>query len=268
MKLRCLLFLVLAASPLVPARADISGFTLGTTATTFTGTQGQTTNGLSVTNNVLTLTNGATSEGNSAFYNTKQNISAFKVSFTYQDVGSNGVSGSTADGFTFTLQNDTRGAAAVGGTGNSLGYAAAGGTTTHTAIAPSVAIGFNIYSTSSTGLGTAGALTLTNSSAAILYSGHPINMTLSYNGTTLTETLTDATVTANTSTFNYTVNLVSTLGSTAYVGFTGADGATASTQTISNFTYTVVPEPSTWAAGGLTVLAGLAVVRRRLAASK
>ncbi len=261
MKTRYLPLLLLAVLPCAPVRADLSGF--GTNGSGFSLNQGQTTHGLSVSNNVATLTNGTAGEGNSLFSNTKQSISAFTASFTYQDKGGSILS-STADGFTFTLQNDTRGAAAVGGTGNSLGYAAAGGTTTHSAVTPSVAIGFNIYNGSTTGLGTNGALTLTNMSAALLNSGDPINVKLTYNGTTLTEVLTDANLPTSTSTFSYTVNLPTALNaSTAYVGFTGADGATASTQLISNFSFTAVPEPSTWAAGGLTLLAGAVVLRRR-----
>lgn len=255
------LLLLLSVLPLASARADLSGF--GTNGTGFTLNQGQTTNGLSVSNNVATLTNGGNNQGNSLFSNTKQSFGAFRVSFTYQDVSPS--SNGTADGFTFTLQNDTRGAAAVGGTGNSLGYAGAGGATTRAAVSPSVAVAFNIYSSSTTGLGTNGALTLGNTSLAVLGSGNPINITLAYNGTTLTETLTDTVNTANTSTFSYAVNLTSTLGSsgTAYVGFTGATGAATATQRISNFSYTVVPEPATWAAGGLTLLAGAALCWRR-----
>ena len=256
------LFLALAGLPPVPARANISGF--GTTGTGFTLNQGQSSDGLSVSGNVATLTNGSGSEGNSLFDTTKQTITAFNVSFTYQDKGSNGVSGSTADGFTFTLQNDTRGAAAVGGTGNSLGYAAAGGTTTHAAVTPSVAVGFNIYNQSGTMLGQNGTFGTANSSNAVLYSGDAINVSLSYANKSLTETLTDASNPTNTSTFTYSVDIANIVGAnTAYVGFTGGDGGVDSTQTISNFSYTVVPEPATWANGlGVVGLLGLALRRR------
>lgn len=249
-------------------RADISGF--GTNGSGFTLNQGQNTGGLSVSNNVVTLTDNRGLEGNSIFYNTKQTINAFTVSFTYRDVYGNGQFGATADGFTFTLQNDSRGATAVGGDGGTLGYGAGTATnqgqTARAAISPSAAVEFNIYDPNgtNTGLGTNGALTLTNHSAAILDSGDPINIRLTYNGTTLTETLTDANIPANTSTFSYTVNLASVLGgNTAYVGFTGADGGVNSFQTISNFQYTVVPEPATWAAGALLIATtGLAMRRR------
>ena len=98
----------------------------------------------------------------------------------------------------------------------------------------------------------------------MLNSGDAINVRLTYNGSALTEVLTDASNGLN-STFTYNVNLPAALGgSTALVGFTGADGSTSSTQLISNFSF-VVPEPSTWMAGALTVLAGAAILRRRLA---
>ena len=269
MKTRHLLpLLSLVALPLIPAHADVTGFGTGTG---FTLTKGQANNttGPTIANGVLTLTSGTTYQGNSTFFNTKQNINAFNVSFTYTDVGGTGNAASTADGFTFTLQNDTRGASAVGFNGATLGYAGGtnpllGSQTSQNAIANSAAVGFNIYNNSTTGLGTNGTLSLTNNAVAVLYSGHPINVNLSYDGTTLTETLTDSTIPANTSTFTYATNLANVLGAgTAYVGFTGADGATTSTQTISNFTFSAVPEPSTWTAGALGLgLCALAVRRR------
>ncbi len=266
MKTRYLLpLLSFVALPLVPAHADVTGFGTGTG---FTLTKGQAnTAGPSIANGVLTLTSGVNNQGNSTFFNTKQNINAFNVSFTYTDVGGTGNASSTADGVTFTLQNDGRGASAVGYIGNTLGYAGGtnpllGSMTSQNAIGTSAAVGFNIYNNSTTGFGTNGALTLNNNSLAVLYSGHPINVNLSYNGTTLTETLTDSTIPANTSTFTYATNLASVLGAgTAYVGFTGADGATSSTQTISNFTFAAVPEPSTWTAGVLGL--GLCAVAMR-----
>ena len=269
MKTRHLLSLLsLVTLPLASAHADVTGFGTGTG---FTLNKGQANAaGPTIANGVLTLTtSGTTYQGNSSFFNTKQNINAFNVSFTYTDVGSNGNAGSTADGFTFTLQNDTRGASAVGFNGNTLGYAGGtgnilNGQTTQNAITNSAAVGFNIYNNSTTGFGTNGTLSLTNNALAVLYSGHPINVNLSYNGTTLTETLTDSTILANTSTFTYNTNLVSVLGgNTAYVGFTGADGQTTSTQTISNFAFNVVPEPSTWTAGALGLGLCAVAVRRQ-----
>ncbi|MFI5379543.1 MAG: dockerin type I domain-containing protein [Tepidisphaerales bacterium] len=72
----------------------------------------------SVAGDLLTLTTGHAGEVSSAFYNTPQDISkAFFVSFTYQDV----LGGGSGDGTAFLVQNDPRGAAAVG-TGGGFGF--------------------------------------------------------------------------------------------------------------------------------------------------
>ena len=262
MKFRRLpLLLILATAPVVSLQADISGF--GNTGVGYTLTQGQNGAGPSVSNNVATLTTKAQGESNSLFYNTRQNVSAFTATFTYQNTTP---ATPTADGVTFTIQNDPRGLSAVGGGGGSLGYAGTSTSTPNPGIIPSVAVGFNIYNAGSgTGLGLSGGLTLTNTSAANLGSGRFINVSLSYNGTTLTETLTDPS-NGNTSTFAYNVSIPNTVGSNlAYVGFTGATGADTSNQQISNFTFTstAVPEPSTWTLSGLGLFAGVVIWRRR-----
>ena len=57
-----------------------------------------------------------------------------------------------------------------------------------------------------------------------LHSGHVFNVSLTYNGTVLQETVTDAT-TGATYVHNYTVNIPALVGgNTAFVGFTGATG--------------------------------------------
>ncbi len=67
---------------------------------------------ISTDNSTLTITSNAGGEGNSAFLKTPVAIPAagFYANFTFQNTGG-------ADGLTFVVQNDTRGAAAVGGTG-------------------------------------------------------------------------------------------------------------------------------------------------------
>src|SRR4051794_27673652 len=60
--------------------------------------------------NTVQLTSTASPIGSSVFYNTKQDITQFTVQFTYQTSGG-------ADGFAFVLQNDSRGASALGGGG-------------------------------------------------------------------------------------------------------------------------------------------------------
>ncbi len=184
-----------------------------------------------VSNNAVTLTNGLGNETASLFLNYPQYIGAFVASFIYQDVGGGG-----ADGAAFVLQNDSRGAAALGGGGGGLGYSG---------IAPSVALEFNIYSANDPGIafrtngitGAPYAPTLPLNVAG----GNPIGVMVRYDGTSLWLTLTDAVAQAFFST-NYTTDLPSLLGAnTAYVGITGADGGTASTQRISSFFFAGVP---------------------------
>jgi hypothetical protein len=188
--------------------------------------------------NTLTLTStGVENTSNAAFYNTKVPVSdalGFTVQFNWN------VSGG-ADGIAFVLQNDPRGVSAVGGGGNSLGYA----TGTNGAIVNSGAAGFEIYTVNANGL-TFGS----NGKFGPYISPSPvgldqdINVTLVYNGPaqTLTETLVGADTTTVTTTFS-NIDYSSLLGgpaggaTTAYIGFTGSTGAVTATQTISNFSY-------------------------------
>jgi len=71
-----------------------------------------------------------------------------------------------------------------------------------------------------------------------MQSGHEFSATLSYNGTTLTETLTD-TVTGATYTNSYAANIPSTvLGNTAFVGFGGGTGLALDDIYLDSWTYT------------------------------
>jgi hypothetical protein len=68
-------------------------------------------------------------------------------------------------------------------------------------------------------------------------SGHPITVTLSYSGTTLSLTMTD-TVTGTKFTHSFTIDIPSTVGAnTAYVGFTGGTGGAASIAAVQSWTY-------------------------------
>ncbi|MGH7951811.1 MAG: LamG-like jellyroll fold domain-containing protein, partial [Limisphaerales bacterium] len=178
-----------------------------------------------VTNGLVTLTESAYgSESRSFFFNYPQYIGAFKAAFTYQSSGNSG--GNIADGASFCLQNDSRGATAIGGGGGSLGVAG---------ITPSWELEFNIYAPNHVGYsvnnnGTIGPNTSTGSSADetnMLASGDPIGVILYYDGETLSMTLTDAVVNVSFST-NLDVGSLPNIvgGDTAYVGFTGADGGT------------------------------------------
>ncbi|HEY2343022.1 MAG TPA: hypothetical protein VGH90_08345, partial [Chthoniobacteraceae bacterium] len=187
---------------------------------------------------VLTLTYEGTFEARSAFDNTPQSYAnGFNAQFTYQN---NGTSASNlADGFAFVLQNDTRGAAALGDPGGTLAY---GTTGTNPAITPSVALEINLYQPNTIGTAfhtnsiTGNYTPLTN--GLVLDSGDPISVTLNYDPRTytMTQTFVDGAKIAKTS---YPVILTGTLGNNglAYVGFTGADGGTTSHQTITQYSY-------------------------------
>jgi hypothetical protein len=62
---------------------------------------------------------------------------------------------------------------------------------------------------------------------------------MTYNGTTLTMTITDASVPADTFTTSWTVNIPGTVGAnTALIGFTAGTGSATATQDIITWSYT------------------------------
>jgi len=80
-------------------------------------------------------------------------------------------------------------------------------------------------------------------------SGNPIDVTVIYNSGVLQATFSEP-ATSATFTTNIVVDLPSLVGAdTAYVGFTGADGGTVSTQKISNFTWANFPTLSAQVSG-------------------
>jgi hypothetical protein len=206
----------------------------------------------------LQLTNGGTNEAGSAFFTTPIDIRNFTTNFTFQ------LSNAKADGITFTIQNSSVGTAALGGVGGSLGYGGTG------KIVNSIAVKFDIYSnsgegTDSTGLYINGAnptipATDITSSGVIFASGDAIAAHFTYNGTTLTMTLTDA-VLNKTYTTSWTVNIPATVGAnTAYVGFTGGSGGLGADQEIESWTLVSTPPqpPGTVNfGGGFTSTTGL-----------
>ena len=153
----------------------------------------------------------------------------------------------------FILQNSSAGPEALGGYGGYFGYSG---------ISPSAAIELNICSNGHT-VGTGyyvngqtaanGGSDYKSTSPVNLASGDPIQVSLVYDGANLTETLTDETTHATYSTTYSNVNLASQVGGgPAYLGFGGGTGGLASTQTISNFSFTVGNASSTnaWTTNG------------------
>ncbi len=284
------LLALLGAAALSPAQAQISGFGSGFTlnANTYAQTSGlpailDSGATLQLTDTSRNALNPASYDGGneaaSAFFGTPQSITAFNVQFTYQenvtgDPSTVAASLDPADGFAFVLQNDTRGASALGDPSEQLGYGTNG---TTPAITPSAAIEFNVYSGRPVGtnLATGGATQTYNATGTVnIASGDPILVNLGYDGTTLTETLTDQTTSALYST-SYLTDLPTVLGSsTAFVGFSGDTGGGVVNQFIRNFQYTPsspVPEASSSVGFGVLLalgLSGLVVsVKRRKSAS-
>ena len=187
----------------------------------------------------LRLTNGGLNQAGSAFFATPINITNFTTDFSFQ------MSTAQADGMTFTIQNT--GTTALGPSGGGLGYGP-DSTTGTGGIPKSVAVKFDFYSnngegTDSTGLYTNGASPTTpavdmTSSGVTLLSGDVFNVHMTYDGTTLTMTITDAS-TSKTFTTSWAVNIASTVGAnSAYVGFTGGTGGLTATQDVITWTYT------------------------------
>jgi hypothetical protein len=184
-----------------------------------------------LTSNVLQLTNGGSNQGGSAWFNTPANISQFTNDFSFQLVNP------SADGITFTIQNT--GGGALGSTGGSLGYAG---------IAKSVAVKFDLYNNNgegvdSIGLYQNGAFPTTpstdlNGSGIDLHSGHKFLVHMTYNGSALAMSVTDATTGAVYNKAGWTINLPQVLGgNAAYVGFTGGTGGLSATQNIQTWSF-------------------------------
>jgi hypothetical protein len=181
----------------------------------------------------LQLTSGGINQAGSAFYNVPVDIRAFTVDFAFQIINP------VADGFTFTIQNAK--ATALGSNGEALGYGNA------KTMLTSVAVKFDFHNNSgegddSTGFYTDGAMPTVpavdmTSSGVILKSGNIMQAHLSYDGTTLTLTLTDI-VAAKTFTYSQAINIPKIVGAnTAYVGFTGGSGGSTAVQKILTWTY-------------------------------
>jgi hypothetical protein len=183
------------------------------------------------TNGLVRLTTNVNNAG-TVFTQRKVGIDTFSTSFTFRiHDGSN----PPADGFTFILQNIS--SAALGGNGGGFGYSGIGN---------SVAVKFDMYtqatSHSTTGLFFNGDLNPAQQidlidSGIDLRNANVKQVDLSYDGATLTEIITD-TVTHQTFTHSYTVNIPSVIGDdAAYAGFGGGTGGLNALQDIQTWTY-------------------------------
>ncbi len=194
---------------------------------------------------VARVTDGGNSEAGSVFTKTKVPTTAFTTTFLLRDQA---VNAGGADSLSFVLQNDPRGPAALGDGGGAGGY---GG---NAKIVNSIAVKFDLWTNGThapmTGLFTGGQTPASDNTSDVavtgglsFLSGDPIQVTLTYNGTTLTESLRD-TVTGQTFTYDWVVNLAQVLGgTTAYAGFTGGTGGASAVQDVQSWTYTPTAVP-------------------------
>jgi len=221
-------YTVTTSTPLI----NFGGGFAGETTLTLNG-------GAIVSGTRLRLTDGGTTEARSAFVTSTANVQSFTNDFSFQ------LTAPHADGFTFTIQGSS--VNALGPAGGGLGYGP--GTTTGTGGIPkSLAVKFDFYNNAgegahSTGLYTNGASptvpsTDMTASGVNLLSGDVMNVHMTYDGTTLTWTITDPT-SGKTFTTSVAVNIPSIVGgNTAWVGFTAGTGGLTATQDILFWTYT------------------------------
>jgi hypothetical protein len=188
-----------------------------------------------------------------AWYAVPANVQTFTTNFTLLFANSAG------NGMTFCIQNQLPASSGSsspnwvsGGPnthanfGNGLGYS---GVTSGTygqlaGLWNSIAVKFDVASGNTTGLYTNGSLPTTSQTqitGVTLNSGHPINVSMTYNGTVLSMTLTD-TVTHGTFSTSWPINIPLTVGgNTAYVGFTGANEYGGVGQFVQSWTYAASP---------------------------
>jgi hypothetical protein len=231
----------LSNSPLVSALYTITaggtgvdysnGFSTATSTMTFNGST-------DLDDTRLQLTNGGGNEAGSAFVNTPINIQAFTTDFAMQ------LSNPAGDGMTFTIQGNSP--MALGPAGGGLGYGpdTPGGTP---GILQSVAVKFDLYSNAGEGVDSTGLylngvspttpFTDLTPSGIDLHSGDTMSVHMTYDGTNLAMTITDA-VAGKTFTTSWPVNIPSAVGgNTAYIGFTGGTGGATSSQKVETWTF-------------------------------
>lgn len=239
----------LALSLCSPCLADFTGFG---DFSGFTLNQADAGSPPAITPNTIQLSSGG-NQYRSIFRTTRQSVGQFTASFSYRaatDVRNMGV--------TFVLENAPAGAGALGSGFASFGY---------TGISNSVGVTLegefqgNISHSGVYSGGVIGGGSLPTS-PVFLSSGHWINVVLSYNGSILSESLTD-TVTSQTYNTSAFLNIPALVGGpAAFVGIASASGnnGQAYSQFVSDLRFSTVPQP---AAATMFGMAGLTAMRRR-----
>jgi len=219
---------------------------------------------LSIANDRIQLTNaGSTLQARSIFNKTPQAINGpFTATFTYQMVATQDAPFGV--GVMFVIQNSVEGIDALGAASSNLGYGGIGG------IDHSVALSLELDNGGRSGLYTDGNKGFSNgtlTSPLSLGLGHVVNVTIEYDGSVLTETLTDSVTLASYSA-DYLMDIPTIVGNDyAFIGFTGSTGPDsyigARDQYISNVTFSTVPEISSVTMVGVGIVGFLTYRLRR-----
>jgi len=186
-----------------------------------------------IEDSALILTDGHTNQMASVFTHRPVSVKKFKTKFRLQFLNA------TADGIIFCIQYGSP--TAIGKVGENIGF---GG------MNKSMAVKFDIFDntgegTCSTGLyfngftPTSPFIDLTPTPIKFR-SGHPIDVSLDYDGKVLTVTETDA-VSGGSTSQDYPVDIPGMMGTRGYAGFTGSTGDLTATQVIRSWSYKAIP---------------------------
>jgi hypothetical protein len=218
----------------------------GQTDMTLNGTQNGAASPVSVNGTNLQVTSALGTEARSAFHTTAVPVSNFQTKFTFHLLqGGTGAGTGKADGMGFCIQGNSP--TALGAAGGAMGY---------DGMLKSVFVKFDnyggggaysatgMYLNGATATNTANDINLLTAPVIDFQSEHDFSCVMSYDGTTLTVTLTDLS-NNNTSTQNYTVDIATNVGaSTGLVGFCGGTGGLNAVQEVMTWAYGVGPAPT------------------------
>ena len=222
-------------------RTDVSAVSIATTGgksfnypTGFDAASSLSFNGVAVLHGTaLRLTSTEGSKEGSVWYTSRVPIQKFTTTFDFL------LTSAVGDGFTFCIQ--AKGTDAIGAGAHNLGFLSS-------TMRPSLAVKFDLFSNggvetnSCTGLFLHGASPVRAGTQNMLpvidlRSGHPMRARFDYDGTTLTQRVTDLS-TMSSYTHSYPINIPATLRApTAWVGFTAATGGSTAIQDIKNWSF-------------------------------
>jgi len=221
--------------------------------------------GASLQGSVLRLTPAAPFSFGSAFVKKPVEIRtgfAFSSFFQFQISGGTG-----GDGFVFVLHSNPEGAQALGGFGGDLGYH---DSARPPGVSPSIAVEFDTFQNpfdpagEHVGIDTNGSTTSLVTAPAVL-SGSSRFAWVDYAHGVLNVFLSETSDKPSTPLLFAAVDVPGIVGPQSFIGFTASTGGSTNNHDILEWSWTVVPEPSTFplCAAGLAMLAGYSLWARR-----